>query len=96
MQEYLKDKPLPLFYEKLYDSNLQNFINLTNHTIKYLHHKLENKKRFNANIAHEIRKPLTVIRNDIEINFFNKQIPFTNNILNCCFCRKLTHFFDEK
>jgi len=82
MQEYLKDKPLPTFYEKLYDSNLQNFINLTNHTITYLHHKIENKKKFNANIAHEIRKPLTVIRNDIEINFFNKQTPVIKNILN--------------
>jgi len=67
---------------KLKDDNIINTIKIINKSIEYLNSKLDNTKKFNSNIAHEIKAPLTLLKTELEFSLIYKNDNFDRQVLN--------------
>ncbi len=63
----------PMKYPKKTD-DLKEFIAVLNQIIKYLNKKIKSAQKFNANVSHELKTPLTALKTDLEYFLFYKSL----------------------
>lgn len=72
-QELAIGKVYPIKYQKGPDE-LEDFIELLNNLIIYLNKKIETAQKFNANVSHELKSPLTALKADLEYFLYYKTL----------------------
>ena len=72
-QELSLGSILPLKYPKKQDE-IKELINVVNQVIKYLNQKLITAQKFNANVSHELKTPLTALKSDLEYFLYYKSL----------------------